>query len=160
MTIKKIISFLFVFAFILTTSSIITSEAQAAVIFPNGCSSAIGYSITNGTACNGTANATLAIQGCVSPIGYSITTGTPCSGTTEAISFLGGCSSTYGYSTITSAPCNGTNVATTIYNNQTAPGLPTTGTSGPSLGTILLLLSLGLITIGGIAYTTRRSKLA
>lgn len=160
MTIKKIISFLFVFAFILTTTSILAPKAQAAVVFPNGCSSAIGYSIISGFACNGTANATLSIPGCVSPIGYSIMTGTPCSGTTEAISFLGGCTSTYGYSTMTSAPCNGTSVATTIYNNNpTTPGLPTTGTSGISLSTILLLLSLGLITIGGIAYT-RRSKLA
>ncbi len=159
---KKIILFLFAFIFVFTASAFLATKVHAAVTFPNGCSSAIGYSITSGLPCNGTSSATMAIIGCASPIGYSITSGIPCSGASEAIPYLAGCTSTYGYSTMTSAPCNGTNVATTIYANpNTTPGFPTTGTGGPTLAiALLLLLTVGLIIISGMAYAARQKNAA
>jgi hypothetical protein len=157
MNIKKIVSYLVVFVFVLAVSGFIASRTEAAVSFPYGCSSAIGYSVMTGSPCNGTSVATLPIPGCASPIGYSVMNGAICSGASEAISFLGGCTSVYGYSTATGAPCNGTAVAS-VYYDTTSPGLPTTGANALSFGNMLLLLSLGLVTIGAAIYTLRRAK--
>lgn len=151
--------YLIVFVFVLATSTFIVNKAEAAVDFPEGCSSALGYSITTGHPCNGRTSATMSIPGCTTALGYSITTGTPCSGDTEAISYLGGCDSIYNYSIDTGAPCNGTAVAT-IYQNTSpgVPGLPTTGTGGTNFINIFLLLSLGLLTVGGAMYTLSPSR--
>jgi hypothetical protein len=92
--------------------------------------------------------------------GYSITSGAICSGTTEAITFLGGCTSVYGYSTATSAPCNGTQSATLYGDPVVTPGLPTTGVLGLSLTSSILLGLLGLLSIGGIVYATRKTQIA
>ncbi len=157
--IKKIISFVFVFAFIVTISGYITYKVQAAEVFPTGCSSAIGYSIVDGRPCNGTSSATSLIAGCVNPLGYSITNGTACSGTTEAMVYLGGCTSVYGYSTATSAPCNGTQSATLYVSPFVTPGLPTTGVLGLSVMNMVLAM-LGFLAIGGITYASLRTKKA
>lgn len=157
MNIKKFVSYLVVFVFVLSVSGFIASSTEAAVTFPNGCASAIGYSVINGSPCNGTSIATLPIAGCASPLGYSVINGAICSGASEAITFLGGCSSLYGYSTATGAPCNGTAIASTYYDT-TSPGLPTTGAIALSLGNMLLLLSSGLLTIGAVIYALRRTK--
>lgn len=157
MNIKKIVSYVVVSVFVLSISGFIASKTEAAVVFPNGCASAIGYSVVNGSPCNSTSIATLPIQGCASPLGYSVTNGAICSGASEAITFLGGCASMYGYSTANGSPCNGTAVAS-IYYDTTTPGLPTTGASALSLGNMLLLLSSGLLTIGAVIYALRRAK--
>lgn len=160
MTIKKFVSYLFVFVFVLATSSFIASKIEAAVSFPVGCSSALGYSIITGHPCNGGTTATLSIAGCPTALGYSTITGIACSGASEAIFYLGGCSSIYNYSIDTGAPCNGTATATIFpsYPNTTTPGLPTTGAGMASLGSMFLLISSGLLSIGAIAYTLRRTK--
>lgn len=154
---KKFVLFLFVFASIVTISTLFSSHQVEAVEFPIGCSSAIGYSIINGSPCNGTSIATMPLPGCMSPLGYSTMNGVACSGTSEAIFFLGGCSSIYGYSTATGSPCNGTAVASNYYN-PTTPGLPTTGSAGMTLVDTLLLSSLGLLIIGSVVYATRRVR--
>lgn len=158
MNIKKIVSYLVVFVFVLSVSGFIASKTEAYVSFPAGCSSAIGNSITTGSPCNGTSVATLSIPGCTSPIGTSTTTGANCSGTSTPMQYLGGCSSIYGYSFSTNAPCNGTATASVFSytGDTTSPGLPTTGATALSLGNMLLLLSSGLITIGAVTYALRR----
>ena len=163
MIMKKIVLALFVFASVVTISTVSTSKAEAAPVFPAGCSSAIGYSVTNGTPCNGTLSSPiLSIQGCASPLGYSTVNGIACSGVSEAISYLGGCSSVYGYSTATGSPCNGTAVASMYYYPipDTTPGLPTTGTGGLTLANTLLLLALGLVSVGSIVYNVRYANKA
>ena len=156
---KKIVLSLFIFASIVTISVFSKpSQSEAAVSFPYGCSSAIGYSVMTGSPCNGTSVATLPIPGCASPIGYSVMNGAICSGASEAISFLGGCTSVYGYSTATGAPCNGTAVAS-VYYDTTTPGLPTTGNTSMALVNILLLSSLGLFIVGSTIYATRQVKI-
>ena len=69
MNIKKIVSFLFMLAFVVGISGYTASKTEAAVNFPIGCSSAIGYSVINGSACNGTAYATQPILGCTTVLG-------------------------------------------------------------------------------------------
>lgn len=137
------------------------AEAQTAT-FPVGCSSALGYSVTTGLACNGTATATMPyLPGCSSAIGYSVTNGVPCSGGSVAIAWLAGCSSTVGYSIITGAPCNGTTVATLPVVIVTPPpviiGLPTTGASGNAMLNSLVLVASGLFIVLGGIYVARRS---
>jgi len=136
-----------------------SAEAQA-VTFPPGCSSALGYSATTGSPCNGTNTATARFMtGCTTALGYSATTGAPCSGASVAIQWLAGCSSTIGYSSVDGAPCNGTMVATPVVFPPTAPGLPTTGAGGMvMLNTILLLSSLALAAAGSL-YLFRSRKL-
>jgi hypothetical protein len=162
MIIKKIFSFLFIFAFIVSLSSYIAPKAQAAS-FPSGCSSAIGYSITNGTPCNGTSNATSLIVGCTNVLGFSTITGVPCSGTSQSISSIEGCTSEFGYSITSGNTCNGTSFATfdiTPVVYPVTPGLPTTGVASITPMGIALLSLLGLLSISGIVYATRRTKLA
>ncbi len=150
---------MFMFAFIIAISSYVAPKAQAAV-YPDGCSSAIGYSITDGKPCNGTSTATSLISGCATVLGYSVTNGSACSGGSEALTYLAGCTSVYGYSTITSAACNGTQIATLYVNPIITPGLPTTGVLGLSLMNAIILGLLGTLAIGGITYASRRTKTA
>lgn len=130
--------------------------------FPAGCSSALGYSITNGLPCSGTGTATVGpLPGCTTALGYSTTNGVPCSGGTTAINFLAGCSSIYGYSTITGSPCNGTSTVSNLPGTGTGgtggtPGLPTTGDGGNSFNNLLLMISSGLIALVGVSYIVFR----
>lgn len=158
MNIKKIVLFLFLFSFVIGASSYTAPKVEAAVSFPAGCSSAIGYSIVNGDPCNGTSSATLPILGCSSVLGYSISNGVPCSGTTEAISFLGGCSSVYAYSTATGAACNGTAFATLYSDQYVAPGLPTTGVAGLTTFSVVMLGLFVILSVGFVMYSARPSK--
>lgn len=158
MNIKKYLSFIFVFTFIVTISSFVVSKTEAAT-FPFGCSSAIGYSVMTGQPCNGTQTATNMIPGCANPLGYSLTSGIPCSGTSEALTYLGGCTSIYGYSIFTGDPCNGTAVAVSEPGTIPTPGLPTTGSGGLSLINTLLLLCSGTLIIGSTIYATRKVRI-
>jgi hypothetical protein len=142
-----------------------SASAQTAT-FAAGCSSALGYSVTTGLACNGTATATMPfLPGCTTALGYSITNGVPCSGGSVAIQWLAGCSSSVGYSTITGAPCNGTTVATPPVvvvvpdpgTGTTTPGLPTTGAGGNALLNSIVLVASGLFVILGGVYVAKRS---
>jgi len=131
-----------------------TAHAQVAPYFPVGCTSNLGYSVSNGNPCNGTAYATMNISGCTTALGYSLTTGTPCDGSSVAIQYLAGCSSTSGLSTISGANCDGTSsVPVTIV---TTPGLPVTGAGTNALVNIMLLFSLGIIAVGGGIYLARK----
>ena|SRR3989338_1195216 len=138
-----------------------TTNAQVAV-FPSGCSSALGYSITTGLACNGTATATIGpLPGCTTALGFSIVNGVPCSGGPVAISFLAGCSSIFGFSTITGAPCNGTTVATIDPNTippVIIPGLPTTGAGADGFRNAFLLMTSGLVATFGLTRFVRRNS--
>lgn len=158
--IKKTVSFMFLFMFTIAISGYLAPKAQALEVFPSGCSSAIGYSVNDGSPCNGTSTATSLIAGCVNPLGYSITNGSACSGTTEVLTFLGGCTSVYSYSTATGAPCNGTQSATLYAYPIITPGLPTTGVLGLSLMNSIILGLLGIIAIGGITYASSKTKKA
>lgn len=158
MIIKKIVSFAFIFAFVITFSGYITPKVQAAQTFPTGCSSAIGYSITNGNPCNGTSNATERLAGCPSVIGYSTSNGNACSGTSEAILSIEGCNSMFGYSLTNGNPCNGKLIAEFYYAPIITPYLPTTGVAPISLTNIAFLSMLGLLAIGGVVYATRKAK--
>jgi hypothetical protein len=132
--------------------------------FPEGCSSALGYSVTTGHPCNGTSTVTTGpLPGCSTALGYSVTNGVPCSGSSVALSYLAGCSSIYGYSTFTGRPCNGTSVAATVAVNNptggtTIPGLPTTGDGGNALKNVLLLTVSGLIAVSGFWYSSRKKS--
>ncbi len=132
--------------------------------YPTGCSSALGYSVTNGLPCNGTSVATVSpMPGCTTALGFSVTNGVPCSGGSVAIPYLAGCSSIFGFSTITAAPCNGTSIAEgTVVPPPivVTPGLPVSGAGGNAANNIALLLSSGLVSILGVAYFVRRAKLA
>ncbi len=156
---NKLFLVVLLFTFITAGLSFSANVAQAD-LFPAGCSSAIGNSVSTGLPCNGSSVPTQPIAGCSSPIGYSVTTGTPCSGTTFAIQYLGGCSSLIGYSTATGAPCNGTSVATppltlVITNGDVTPGLPTTGAGGQAAGNVALLLLSGAIVMFGSRYAVK-----
>lgn len=151
----------FVFIALLVGFVGVTKVSAADQVFPVGCSSAIGSSVTTGAPCNGTTTATQLSVGCSSAIGYSTMTGVPCSGTGTALTYLGGCTSTAGYSTSTGAPCNGTSIATSISTNPTTgvtttPGLPTTGGSGAPLN-IALLVASGILAVAGATFLVRRS---
>lgn len=133
-------------------------DAQT-VSYPEGCSSALGYSVTTGHTCNGKSTQINApMQGCKTALGYSVTTGEPCSGSSVALTYLAGCSSLYGYSTFTGRPCNGTSVAVPIPG--TIPGLPRTGVEGNALVSMLLLVASGLTAIFGSVYLSKQSKIA
>lgn len=162
---KKFFTFVFLFAIVLSVAFVGAGTTSAQVAsFPAGCSSALGYSITTGLACNGTATATIGpLPGCSTALGFSITNGAPCSGGPIAISFLAGCSSIYGYSVITGAPCNGTTVAVTDPNLAppvvvVAPGLPTTGGGGNALNYMALLLISGSAAALGLTKLARRAR--
>ena len=152
----KILSIALIFVLFLTVFSIKTADAQS-VSFPDGCASALGYSISTGRPCSGTRSVINGpINGCATALGYSVTTGRPCSGGDEALSYLAGCTSIYGYSTRTGQPCNGTNVA--YLSRTTTPGLPRTGYAGDILLNILLLSVTGLLAFSGIYYLSKEIK--
>jgi hypothetical protein len=136
---------------------ITTVSAQAVPSFPAGCGSAIGYSVTTGMPCNGTTSSPLQyIPGCSNAvIGYSTINGIPCDGTTVAIPYINGCTSTLGYSTtIQGQACNGSQVATLTV---TYPTFPITGSGGSAASTITLLISLGILAVGGLVYIRQKS---
>lgn len=134
------------------------ASAQTAT-FPAGCTSALGYSITTGLACNGTATATIGpLPGCSTALGFSITTGAPCSGGPIAISFLAGCTSVFGYSTISGAPCNGTTVVSLPTGTPLPPVLPTTGAGGGALKNVILLMTSGMIAALGVSRFVKRTE--
>src|SRR3989338_7099516 len=110
---KKFFIFVLLLAFALGIAFIGAGSTYAqTATFPSGCSSALGYSVTTGLPCNGTATATIGpLPGCTTALGYSVTNGTPCSGIGVALPYLAGCTSIFGFSAITSQPCNGTAVA-------------------------------------------------
>ena len=160
---NKFLAIAFLFAIVLGVAFVGagTTSAQVAT-FPPGCSSALGFSITTGAPCNGTATATLGpLPGCSTALGFSVTTGSPCSGGPIAISFLAGCTSTFGYSTITGAPCNGTTVATAapvVVVDTGVPFLPTTGGGGNALNYMALLLVSGSAAALGLTRLARRAR--
>ena len=135
-----------------------TVHAQVAPSFPIGCTSNLGYSVTNGTPCNGTSYATMNISGCTTALGYSITTAVPCDGNSVAIQYLAGCSSIYGFSTISGAACNGTNVVQ-YTNPVTTPELPVTGAGSNALVNTVLLLASALVVVVGSVYLVKKNKL-
>lgn len=153
----KILLIISLFALVLVFGSSNTAEAQS-VSFPDGCASALGYSISTGRPCSGGRTVINGpMNGCATALGYSVTTGMPCSGGDEALSYLAGCSSVYGYSTITGQPCNGTQVA---YRSGSAiPGLPRTGYAGDIVLNALLLSISGLIAVLGISYLYKKTEL-
>lgn len=156
----KIISMVLFFAVALVFgfANIETANAQS-VTYPEGCASALGYSVLTGDTCNGKSSPiNNPMPGCTTALGYSVTTGDPCSGSSEVLQYLAGCSSLYGYSTRSGQPCNGTSVATPIPG--TVPGLPRTGTSGNALISVLLLVTSGLVAAFGSAYLARQTKLS
>jgi hypothetical protein len=132
-------------------------HAQVAPNFPVGCTSNLGYSVTNGSPCNGTSYATMNISGCTTALGYSVTTGTPCDGSSVAIQYLAGCSSINGLSSISGVACDGTSsgVATVV----TTPGLPVTGAGANALVNIALLFALAIVAIGSGAYLAKKIKM-
>jgi len=131
-------------------------HAQVVPSFPVGCTSNLGYSVTNGNPCNGTSYATMNISGCTTALGYSLTTGTPCDGASVAIQYLAGCSSTSGLSTISGANCDGTSsgVVTVV-----APGLPVTGAGSNAPLNAILLLASAIVAIVGCSYLVKKSKI-
>lgn len=140
------------------------ANAQTAS-FPEGCSSALGYSVRTGDPCNGTSTATIGpIPGCTTALGYSTVDGDACSGGDVAISYLGGCTSIFGYSTATGMPCNGTTVVSTYYDPGTTggstsiPSFPRTGFEDNALNNIILLATLGLMASLGFMYAVRPSR--
>ena len=153
----KIISMVLFLAIVFVVGFTSTKSADAQTVsYPEGCASALGYSVTTGHECNGTSNATDApMPGCTTALGYSVTTGDPCSGSSVALQYLAGCSSLYGYSTRSGQPCNGTSVAVPIPG--TTPGLPRTGVEGNAIVSILLMTISGLVAIFGLAYLSKQS---
>jgi hypothetical protein len=139
-----------------SASSTVTVTQGTTTGFPAGCASALGYSVINGSPCNGTSSATTMVPGCSTALGYSVTTGIPCSGNSTVLQYLVGCSSIYGYSTVSGAPCNGTSIASILgTGGGTTPGLPTTGGNN-SKALNLLLLASGIISILGITYIIQK----
>ena len=135
------------------------AHAQVVPSFPIGCTSNLGYSVTNGTPCNGTAFATMNIAGCTTALGYSVTTGIPCDGSSVAIQYLAGCSSIYGFSSISGAACNGTSVVQSTTPPVTTPGLPVTGAGSSALVNMMLLLSSAIVAVVGSVYVAKKNKL-
>ena len=161
--VKKLLFSFFLVVFIssgilFTGAQNVTAQSQPS--FPYGCTSALGYSVRNGSSCNGTSIATLNIPGCTTALGYSITTGIPCDGASIAIQYLSGCSSIYGYSTISAVPCNGTNIASWQGSEPSTPGLPTTGSGENALSNILILIFSGIIALSGSIYLLKRYNMA
>ena len=156
----KIISMVLFFAvaLIFGFANMETANAQS-VTYPEGCASALGYSVTTGHTCNGESSPiNKPMPGCTTALGYSVTTSEPCSGSSVALNYLAGCSSLYGYSTRSGQPCNGTSVAVPIPG--TFPNLPRTGTSGNALVSVLVLVASGLIASFGGVYLARQAKTA
>lgn len=136
-----------------------TAHAQVAPSFPVGCTSNLGYSVTNGTPCNGSSFATTSISGCATALGYSVTTGIPCDGNATAISYLAGCTSIYGFSNISGAACDGTTTGlTTVVTTTPTPGLPVTGTGSNALLNIVLLLASATLVVVGSMYVFKKQK--
>ncbi len=130
----------------------------SAASFPAGCSSGLGYSVTNGAPCSGTSTVKTGVAGCDTALGYSVTNGDPCSGGSSAIFFLNGCTSVQGYSTIDGHACNGTTVATPVTGGVSTggtPGFPTTGGSGSPILNMILLLTSGALALVGSTYLVR-----
>lgn len=148
---KNIFSFLLLIMLVVGFASFNKASAET---YPEGCSSAIGYSITTGQTCNGENEAiTGFLPGCTTALGYSTVNGAPCSGGEEALQFLAGCTDITGYSTQTGAPCNGTSVATlSTGGTPGTPGLPLTGPSSDLMTTIATLIGAGLFSIFGFRY--------
>ncbi len=169
---NKIFSSVFLFAFALLGFGVFgVASAQVATpvpfpTFPAGCASGLGYSVSTGSPCSGTAIAnTSPLPGCSTALGYSVTTGAACSGVAVAIPYLAGCTSIFGYSSITAQPCNGTAFAEGAIVPPPVPpviipGLPTTGAGGNAPLNIALLLGSGIISLLGVAYFVKRSKIA
>lgn len=134
------------------------AHAQVAPTFPVGCTSNLGYSVTNGYPCNGTSFATMNVSGCTTALGYSVTTGAPCDAASVAIPYLAGCTSIYGFSSISGAACNGTNVIQST-TGVTTPGLPVTGAGSNALVNTILLLSSALVALVGVSYLVKKSKI-
>jgi len=134
-------------------------HAQTVPTFPVGCTSNLGYSVTNGFPCNGTSYATMNIAGCTTALGYSLTTGAPCDAAAVAIPYLAGCTSIYGFSSISGAACNGTNVIQTTVGVVTTPGLPVTGAGSNAFANMVLLLSSAIVAVVGGVYLVKKSKI-
>ncbi|HLP86766.1 MAG TPA: hypothetical protein VK153_02725 [Candidatus Paceibacterota bacterium] len=129
--------------------------------FPQGCSSALGYSVTTGSPCNGTNSATVGfLPGCTTALGYSTLDGRACSGSSVALQYLAGCTSTFGYSTRTGAACNGTSVATIlpVTPTPTTPGLPLTGAGGNAPLNLFTLIVSGILVVSGFVYLAYKPK--
>lgn len=162
---KKIFS-LFTFMFLIVGLFAINgSQKVNAETYPEGCSSAIGYSITTGNPCNGTTNSAITsfLPGCTTALGYSTTNGVACSGGNDALLYLAGCSSLSGYSTATGAPCNGTSVVTGVVTptpTTPTPGLPQTGKGGDAMRNNILLIVSGILFIIGLKYIVRKPQKA
>ncbi len=159
----KTINFLFVLSLIFVFSfSLVAPRASAQTSFPDGCASALGYSVTNGAPCNGRGVATMGpLPGCETALGYSATNGAPCSGGSIALFYLAGCSSIYGYSTVNGQPCNGgASVASAPGTGSGIPGLPTTGEGGNALKNIALLFTSGAIALLAYIYSKPQNKIA
>lgn len=146
---KNIFSFLLLIMLVVGFASFNKASAET---YPEGCSSAIGYSITTGQTCNGENQAINGfLPGCTTALGYSTVNGAPCSGGGDALQFLAGCTSILGYSTQTGAPCNGTLVAAIGTGGTPTPGLPLTGPSDV-ITNIATLIGAALFTIFGFRY--------
>ena len=70
--------------------------------YPEGCTSAVGFSTTTGLSCAGTVTYP---AGCTSAVGYSPTTGLSCAG---VVTYPAGCTSAVGFSSTTGLSCAGT----------------------------------------------------
>ncbi len=163
--ITKYVSAFALFLVLVVAMAVVGVTTAQAATFPDGCGSALGYSATTGSPCNGTSTATMPyLPGCNSALGYSDTNGAPCSGGSVAIAYLQGCSSIYGYSSESGQPCNGTTVVSWGVPASTppsgTPGLPTTGAGGDAARNAALLISLGAIVIAGGIYFSRRTAVA
>ncbi len=135
-----------------------TVHAQVAPSFPTGCTSNLGYSVTNGTPCNGTRIATMNILGCSNALGYSVLNGVPCDGSTVAIQYLSGCTSIYGFSLISGAACNGNAIAQLSPNITITTGLPVTGAGTNALVDFALLCSLAIVAVSSGLYLAKKIK--
>lgn len=136
-----------------------TVHAQVVPSFPVGCTSNLGYSVTNGIPCNGTSFATLNIPGCTTALGYSTTSGAPCDGASVAMPYLNGCTSIYGYSTLSGAACSGTNLVQYDPAVTVVPGLPVTGAGTNALINLALLFSVAVVAVGGGVYLAKKVKI-
>ncbi len=73
------------------------------VTYPEGCTSAVGFSPTTGLSCAGVVSYP---EGCTSAVGFSPTTGLSCAG--EVVTYPEGCTSAVGFSPTTGLSCAGT----------------------------------------------------
>lgn len=155
---KKIAFSIFLVAFVFSGVGTIQNTYAQTSQFSAGCTSALGYSVTTGAPCNGTATATMNIPGCATALGYSLTTGIPCDGSSVAIQYLAGCSSVNGFSNISGSPCNGTNSIEPISVTVTTPGLPVTGAGSNALVNMIVLASSAVVAIVGATYLVKKYK--